>query len=70
MPQVGFSVTEQSWLTQNESRCMWLRGESTFYLSRAAYMFTSQRSIIALFLCIHWLSRLLSRIMNELCSKL
>ena len=33
-------------------------------------MFTSQHSITVLFLCIHWLSRLLTRIMNELCSKL
>ena len=33
-------------------------------------MFTSQRSITALFLCIHWLSQLLSKIMTGLCSKL
>ena len=33
-------------------------------------MSSLQRSITALLLCIHWFSRLLARIMNELCGKL
>ena len=72
MPRVFLSVTEQSSLYKAKV-VMWLCGESPFYLSRADCMFTSHRSTVQYYsaISVHSLVELitLSRIMNELCSK-
>ena len=71
--RVGFTVTENRRLHKTKLHACGY-GESPFYLSRAAYIFTSQRSTVQYYcaISVHSLAELitLSRIMNELCSKL
>ena len=70
--RVGFTVTENRRLHKTKLHAGGC-GESPFYLSRADCMFTSHRSTVQYYsaISVHSLVELitLSRIMNELCSK-